>query len=56
MAEREDDTFDVGCALGRVRYRQHPETGMVQRMHEDGSHHTPSLGSRCSEEMTSPAP
>jgi hypothetical protein len=30
-----------------VVYRQHPETGMAQLVHEDGTHHTPAIDPRC---------
>lgn len=38
--------IEGGC---EVVWRQHPETGMVQRVHLDGTHHMPSLDPRCGE-------
>lgn len=33
-----------------MSYRQHPETGMVQRVHADGTPHLPSYDPHCANE------
>lgn len=33
-----------------MKYQQHPETGMVQRVHADGTPHLPSYDQHCADE------